>query len=101
MSIPQDRLAILAFFASHGLVQGFERRLILPRGLTDGGTYHELEDLILALARRLHGGDVLVGDPCRLPGELVGQSAQRRRQPLVFQVRAALLWPMRRASFPE
>src|SRR5258707_2966644 len=68
------------FFASHGLIQGFERRLILPRGLTDGGAYHELEDLILALARRLHGGDVLVGAPCPLPGDLIDQRAERLRE---------------------
>src|SRR2546425_3363839 len=73
------------FLASHGLSEGFERRLILPRGLTDGGAYHELEDLILALARRLHGGDVLVGDPCRLPGDLVDQRAERLREPRLLQ----------------
>ena len=80
-----------SFFASHGLSQGFERRLILPRGLTDGGAYHELEDLILALARRLHGGDVLVGDPCRLPGDLVDQRAERLGEPCVIECGAPLL----------
>src|SRR6266566_564789 len=73
------------FFASHGLSQSLERRLILPRGLTDGGAYHELEDLILALARRLYGGDVLVGDPCRLPGDFVDQRAQRLGEPCVIE----------------
>src|SRR6266566_9396437 len=73
------------FFASHGLSQSLERRLILPSGLTDGSAYHELEDLILALARRLYGGDVLVGDPCRLPGDLVDQRAQRLGEPCVLE----------------
>src|SRR5258708_23183795 len=69
------------FLVSHGRSEGFERRLILPRGLTDGGAYHELEDLILALARRLHGSDVLVGDPCRLLGDLVDQRAEWLGEP--------------------
>src|SRR5258708_30072801 len=78
------------FFASHGLIQGFERRLVLPRGLTDGGAYHELEDLILALARRLHGGDVLVGDPCRLPGDLIDQRAERLGEACAIEYGAPL-----------
>src|SRR6266496_3655399 len=73
------------FFASHGLSQSLERRLILPRGLTDGGAYHELEDLILSLARRLYGGDVLVGDLCRLPGDFVDQRAERLGEPCVIE----------------
>src|SRR5258708_16166870 len=73
------------FLASHGKSQGVERRLILPRGLTDGGAYHELEDLILARARRLHRGDVLVGDPCRLSGDLVDQRAERLGEPCVLE----------------
>src|SRR5258708_37319326 len=76
------------FFASHGLSQSLERRLILPRGLTDGGAYHDLEDLILALARRLDFGDVLVGDPCRLLGNLLDQRAQRLGEPCVIECSA-------------
>src|SRR5260221_1781286 len=77
------------FLVSHGRSEGFERRLILPRGLTDGGAYHELEELILAEARRLHGGDVLVGDPCRLLGDLVDQRAERLGEPCVLECGAA------------
>src|SRR5947209_7768950 len=73
------------FFASRGLSQGFERRLILPHGLTEGGAYHEFEDLILALARCLDFGDVLVGDPCRLPGNFVDQRAERLGEPCVIE----------------
>src|SRR5437660_5163815 len=73
------------FFASHSLSQSLERRLILPRGLTNGGAYHELEDLVLALARRHYGGDVLVGDPCWLPGNFVDQRAERLGEPCVIE----------------
>src|SRR5260370_40614094 len=79
--------------ASHGKSQGVERRLILPRGLTDGGAYHELEDLILARARRLHRGDVLVGDPCRLSGDLVDQRAERLGEPCVLEGGAPISAP--------
>src|SRR5260370_42672881 len=71
------RRMLTPFLASHGLGEGVERRLILPRGWTNGSTYHELDDLILARARRLHGGDVLVGNPCGLSGDLVDQRAER------------------------
>jgi hypothetical protein len=73
------------FFASRGLSQGFERRLILPRGLPEGSAYHEFEDLILTLARRLYGGDVLVGDPRRLPGNFVDQRAEGLGEPCVLE----------------
>src|SRR6266568_6203685 len=73
------------FLANHSLLQGVECCLILPRGGTDGGADHQLEDLILAFARRKNGGDVLVGDPCRLPGDLVDQRAQRLAEPCVLE----------------
>src|SRR6266581_5165517 len=74
-----------SFLVSHGLSQGFERHLILSRGLTDGGADHEFEELILARARRLHSGNTLVGDPCRLPGDLVDQRAERLGEPGVLE----------------
>src|SRR5260221_3419455 len=89
------------FLVSHGRSEGFERRLILPRGLTDGGAYHELEELILAEARRLHGGDVLVGDPCRLPGDLVDQRAERLGEPFVLECGAAGGGPPPPPPLPE
>src|SRR6266567_7073 len=79
-----------SFLVSHGLSQGVERRLILPRGLTDGGADHELEELILARARRQNGGDVLVGDPCRLSGDLVDQRAQWLDEARVLECSAPL-----------
>src|SRR5689334_12041267 len=77
-----------SFLVSHGLSQGVERRLILPRGLTDGGADHEFEELILARARCQNGGDVLVGDPCRLPGDLVDQRAERLDEARVLECSA-------------
>src|SRR5258708_19614148 len=89
------------FLVSHGRSEGFERRLILPRGLTDGGAYHELEDLILAEARRLHGGDVLVGDPCRPLGDLVDQRALRLGEPCVIEFGAPPRAPPPALSFQD
>src|SRR5262245_50613516 len=78
------------FFASHSLIQDCECRLILPCGLTDGSTDYEFEELILARARRQNGRDVLVGDPCRLPGDLVDQRAEGLGEPCVLECGAPL-----------
>src|SRR5215469_4329238 len=79
------RRMLTPFFVSHRLLQGVECCLILPRGGTDGGADHQLEELILAFARRKNGGDVLVGDPRRLTGDLVDQGAQRLAEPCVLE----------------
>src|SRR5260370_17671289 len=73
------------FLVSHSLSEDVERRPRLSRGLTDGSADHELEELILARARCQNDGDVLVGDPCRLPGDLVDQRAERLGEPGVFE----------------
>src|ERR1700730_3571181 len=65
--------------------QGSERSLILPRGLTYGRTYHELEDLILAEARCLHRGKVLVGDLCRPLSDLAHERVERLRGQCVVE----------------
>ena len=54
----------------HGFSQGPERGLILPRCLTYGSTDNELEDLILAEARFLHRGEILIRDLGRPPATL-------------------------------
>src|SRR5258708_33943881 len=76
------------FFANHSLLQGVECCLILPCGGTNGGADHQLEDLILAFARRKNGGDVLVADSRLLPGDLVDQGAQRLAAPWVLEYSA-------------
>src|SRR5258708_35698957 len=83
------RRMLTPFFASHSLLQGVECCLILPCGGTDGGADHQLEELILAFARRKNGGDVLVADSRRVPGDLIDQGAQRLAEPRVFESSAA------------
>src|SRR5260370_40442640 len=87
------------FLVSHSLSEDVERRLILSRGLTDGSADHELEELILARARCQNDGDVLVGDPCRLPGDLVDQRAERLGEPGVFACGTPLGAPRPARSF--
>src|SRR3982074_524238 len=70
---------------SRNCSQGSERGLILPRGLTYGRTYHELEDLILAEARCLHRGKVLVGDLCRALSDLAHERVERPRGQCVVE----------------
>src|SRR5215470_15160413 len=79
------RRMLTPFFANQSLLQGLECCRILPRSGTDGGADHQLEDLILAFARRNNGGDVLVADPRRLPGDLVDQGAQRLAEPCALE----------------
>jgi hypothetical protein len=75
---------------SRGLDQSRKRRVVLPRCLTDRGTYHELEDLILAQTRSPRHGDVLVGDRVGVLGDLVDPGFQRLGEPCVVESGAAL-----------
>src|SRR5574341_299846 len=71
-------------------LQGSERRIVLPRGLADGGTHHELEYLVLARPRCPRSGDVLVGDFGGVLCHRVDQHAQRLGEPCVIERGAAL-----------
>ena len=59
------------FFRRAG--QGRECVGVLAAGLADRGAYHDLEDLVLAEARRTDGDDVLVGHLVCVLGNLLDQ----------------------------
>jgi hypothetical protein len=81
-------------------IEGRERRVVLPRGLTDRGTHDDLEDLVLAEARFSRCGDVVVSDLGGLRGDLVDQSPQRFGEPCVVE-RGAALGGTRFVSFED
>jgi hypothetical protein len=74
---------------SRGL-EGIERRVVLPRGLADRGTHHDLENLVLAEARCCHCSDVLVGDRVSALGDFVDQCPERLGESGIVERRAAL-----------
>src|ERR671919_633242 len=87
---PPSRIARrMLFLLARGL-QGRERRFILPSGLADRTADHDLKDLVLAEARCLCSGDVLVGDFVSVPSHLIDERAQRIGKPRVIEASTAL-----------
>jgi hypothetical protein len=73
-----------------GSVECCKRGVVLPRGLTDRRTNHDLKDLVFAKARRPHRGNVIIGNLVGAPGDLVGQCARRSGRPCIVEGGAAL-----------
>src|SRR5215831_5397338 len=71
--------------------RGFEsraRRIVLARGLADGRTDDDLENLILRKSRRPRRGDVVVCDRRGPRGHFLDQRFKRLRKPDIFECRA-------------
>jgi hypothetical protein len=62
----------------------------LPRSLAERGADNNLENLVLAEARCPRRGNVRIGDPVGVPGDLLDQRAQRLGNPRVVKRGTAL-----------
>jgi len=79
-------------------VESRQRSVVLPGGLADRSAHHNLENLVLAEAGCLRGGEVLAGDRVGMSGDLIDDGARRTGEPGVGVIERSVAQGVRRGA---